>query len=267
MEFSYGQQFKVGIFVFIGVLVICLSIIFLGEDKMSFSGSHLLKVQFNQVPGLSKGSMISLAGVRVGNVERIEFASDSQNLVVVMKIDKAFEKRITEGTTATVKTLGALGDKYVYLKPGPVDGIPLKNGGFIPSETGDDLFDVIAKRGPELGNIVDVINEMNTLLKNLNQDNRSLVLMDNLITTTREFRQLALETRESLDKKKLREAIDRMANIMSKIDRGEGTLGALINDPSLHQKLTGMLGEAPRRQFLKPLIRDTIKERERVQKN
>lgn len=264
MEFSTSQQIQVGIFVVVGVLVMAISIIMLGDDQVSFSGTYELRVQLKQVQGLNKGSMASLAGMRVGNVERIEFAPDAQELVAVLSIDRSFQKRITEGSTAAIKTLGALGDRYVYIAPGPLDAAPLSDGAMIPSDSGEDLFDVLSKRGPELTNIVEVINEMNVLLRNINQDNRSRQLMDNLIGASAQLKALATDARESMDKEKLKDAINRMSNIMTKIDRGEGTLGALINDPTLHQKISNLFGDSSRRQFLKPLIRESIREDERI---
>jgi phospholipid/cholesterol/gamma-HCH transport system substrate-binding protein len=49
---------------------------------------------------------------------------------------------------------------------------------------------------------------------------------------------------------------------MKKIDRGQGTLGALVNDSSLHNRLSRLLGASPRNQFLKPIIRDSIQTHE-----
>ncbi len=263
MEFSTGQQIKVGIFVVVGIVIMCISIVLLGDDQVSFGGTYELRVKLLQVQGLNAGSMASLSGLRVGNVERIEFAADSQDLVAILKVDRQFQKRITEGATAQVKTLGALGDRYVYINPGPLEAQPLKDGATLPSDGGEDLLDIIAKRGSELGNVVDVINEMNTLLKNINDENRSKLLMDNLIGASQQLKLLAIDARASMDKDKLKEAINRMSSVMTKLDRGDGTLGALINDPSLHQKLTALLGDSPRRQFLKPLIRDTIRTEDR----
>jgi phospholipid/cholesterol/gamma-HCH transport system substrate-binding protein len=262
VEFSRGQQIKVGIFVTLGVLIMCLSIIYLGDEQVSLGGAYELRVRFKQVQGLNNGSQVSLAGLRVGNVERIEFSMDSQDLVAVLKIHREFKKRITEGAIASVKTLGALGDRYIFINPGPLDALPLAEGAWIPSDDTGDLLDVIAKRGPELANIVDVVNELNQLLKNINEDNRSRILMENLIAAAHQLKSFAAEARGSMDQQKLRDAINRMASVMTKIDQGQGTLGALINDPTLHQKLMSLLGESPRRQFLKPLIRENIRSQE-----
>jgi phospholipid/cholesterol/gamma-HCH transport system substrate-binding protein len=45
---------------------------------------------------------------------------------------------------------------------------------------------------------------------------------------------------------------------MTKIDSGQGTIGALINDPSLHDSLKAMVGGPDRKKNMKSLIRSTI---------
>lgn len=258
MEFSLHQQIKTGIFVLIGIVVISLSIIFLGEDRMSLTGTYRLFVELKQAQGLSRGSQVTLSGLRVGRVDVIDFSKSSTQLIAVLEIDQKYQQRITEGATVAVKTLGALGDKYIYINPGPADAPAVKSESTLPSDGGEDFLDLMAKKGNDLSNVVDVVNELEILLKNLNQNGRSAQMMENMITTSSQLKALVAETRESLNKDKMREAVTRMASIMAKIDKGDGTLGALINDPSLHQRLSSLLGDSPRRQFLKPMIRETI---------
>ncbi|MNY55717.1 hypothetical protein D3C86_1917210 [compost metagenome] len=67
---------------------------------------------------------------------------------------------------------------------------------------------------------------------------------------------------EDKGSEKLRDSIQRLDSILSKIDRGEGTLGALINDPTLHNQLRSMLGGSPRKNHMKSLIRTSIEQAE-----
>jgi phospholipid/cholesterol/gamma-HCH transport system substrate-binding protein len=254
LGFTRDQQMKVGIFVVIGVAVMALSILFLGQDQRIFSASFKLRVQFSQTQGISRGSIVSLSGVRAGSVEAVEFAPRSQDLIVILDIDTAYKSRFTEGAIASVRTLGALGDRFIFITPGPVDGKPLVENSFLPTDESPDFFDVVAKKGPGLANIVDVIDELNQLLKNMNHHGRSAELMSNLVTTTHELKSLSREARDSMK---------HFSSVMTKIDRGDGTLGALVNDPSLHQSLLSFVGASPRSQFIKPVLRESIKAREK----
>ena len=53
-------------------------------------------------------------------------------------------------------------------------------------------------------------------------------------------------------------SLDRLNNILGKIDRGEGTLGALINDSSLHDQLKSLVGGTQRKDHVKSLMRTSI---------
>lgn len=250
MEFSTDQQIKAGLFVVIGLIVISASIVFLGDDRMVFSKSYELRVQLSQVQGLTQGSLVNLSGYRVGSIKKLDFLKDSQDLVAVLEIDEKYQRRITEGTTASIKTLGALGDRYIYLTPGPLDGKPLAVNSLIPSESGGDFFDMMSKKSDQISSAVDVVTELDTLLKSLNHEERVGRLIDSFNNTAIQLKALTVESRSTMA---------HFSSVMNKLDRGDGTLGALINDPTLHQKLTSFLGESPKRQFLKPLIRESTK--------
>ena len=59
----------------------------------------------------------------------------------------------------------------------------------------------------------------------------------------------------SEDKNKdVKEILTRTKNILRKIDKGEGTLGALVNDLSLHKKAVSFLGGRPYTGLLKSIF-------------
>lgn len=259
------QTLKTGLFLLLGLIVIIFSIIILSGNKNIFISDYQLKAKFSEVQGLNVGSVVSLSGINVGNVAKIDFMGDQEQIVVTLRIESRYQSKITQNATAKVKTQGALGDRYVFIKP-ILDNSPvLKAGEFINVESEGDFFDVISKEGPKLTHIVDVISELKILLANLNKDQNSAKLIENLVNTTlqsqsflKEGQNLLSDFRNS-EQKELQEAIARLNSILGKIDRGEGSLGALINDPAVHDQLSSFLGKPPRNSYLKPLIRATIK--------
>lgn len=258
-------QYKVGLFIGAGLLVGMISILLLGGDKAFFTRYMRLSAHFSEVQGLFPGSVVSLAGIPVGNIESIYFVPDTNALNVVMKINKAFQDRLVEGTNAEVRTQGALGDKYIYLKPGSTGGTILADGSRIEGiET--DFVKMLTDRQDGAGRIIDLVKEMHILVANLNGDGRSARMMHNLSeaslklnSTLSNLDALLGEMRGQIpEDKKLRKALYSLSNIMEKIDEGKGTLGQLINDPSVHQNLKAFLGGSPRNQYLKSMIRETI---------
>lgn len=264
MESTSKHELKVGLFTVAGVFLFCLSIILLGGDKMLFSRMYKLKVLLPQVQGLAKGSVVTLSGLQVGNVDDVRFIAGSNDVEVEMNIELKIKPRITEGSIAAVKTQGALGDKYIYITPGPTGGKPLEEGSTLETDKAPDIIDLISSKGSQMGEIVDVIKELHVLLRNLNSEDRSARLMSNLVDVSGEMKAVMAEARDTFRIMKS-DTIQPLASVIKKIDRGDGTLGALINDPSLHNRLQSFLGDAPRNKFLKPLIRDSIQTHE--QKN
>lgn len=262
---SKKLEYKVGIFVGIGLVAIMLSILLLGGNRIVFTRYVNFKTHFKEVQGLFPGSVISLAGLPVGNVSEITFSNDNNQLEVHYLVDAKYSDRITQGTVASIRTQGALGDKYVYLEPGQIGGPALADGGAIPPEVGGDLFAMLTDKEDGLGNVIGLIKEMQILVKSLNSDGKITKSMNNITDATGQMKQtldhldgLIADLRGNKDDKQLEKAVRSLASVMEKIDKGQGTLGALINDPTVHQSLKGFLGGSPRNTYLKNVIRETI---------
>lgn len=80
--------------------------------------------------------------------------------------------------------------------------------------------------------------------------------MENIVSASQNIGALAKDPNISASFKHLK-------NVLYKIDSSEGTLGLLINDATLHDRLVGLLGDAPRNKYLKPLLREAIKQNEK----
>lgn len=258
-------QYKVGLFIGAGLLVLMVSILLLGGDKAFFTRYVRLQAHFTEVQGLFPGSVVSLAGMPVGNVESIDFLPDQNTLNVVLKINQKFQRKLVEGTTAEIRTQGALGDKFIYLKPGAPTGQPLEDGALIKGiET--DFMKMLTDREDGAARVIDLIKELHVLVASLNSNGRAAEMAQNLSeaskklnTTLSTLDALLVEVRDQIpENKKLRNALVRLSNIMEKIDEGKGTLGQLINDPSVHQNLKAFLGDSPRNRYMKSVIRETL---------
>lgn len=262
METTRSKEIKVGIFTVVGITLFCLSVILLGGDKFFFQRSYHLKIRLPQATGLGVGSVVSLSGVPVGNVQKIDFVDKSSDVEVTISLTQEVQSRVTDGSKASIKTQGALGDKYIYVAPGPVDAQPLKDGAILDTDRSPDFLDLIASKGAEMGEVVNVIKEVRILFENMNRDGRSGRLMTNLVDASGELSSFLKEGRETFRMMRT-DAIAPLASVMKKVDRGDGTIGALVNDPSLHNRISNFFGEQPRNKFLKPLIRESIETNEK----
>lgn len=266
---SNSNQLKVGIFIAAGTLLILVSIFFLGADKAIFTSYVRVHAHFEQVQGLAIGSVVSLSGVTVGNVEDITFLSEINALDVKMKINKEYLPRVRRGSQVEIRTQGALGDKFVFIIPGDQKNEVINEGDILEVAKATDLLGIISERGNETSRVFDIINELYKITHTMNADNRFAKIMVNLETastslsqTGKEANKVMAQVSEHRSGEKLARSIDKLDSILTKIDRGEGTLGALINDPSIHNRLKSALGGSTRKNHVENLLRTSIKKEE-----
>ncbi|MNT59791.1 hypothetical protein D3C72_1973280 [compost metagenome] len=107
------------------------------------------------------------------------------------------------------------------------------------------------------------------MTKTINSGNRLQHVFENLDQASQRISQASIGADKFLSQmnsnnggEKMRQSIDRLNSILTKIDRGDGTLGALINDPSLHTQLKGMMGGTKRDSHIKSLMRTSIEKAE-----
>lgn len=268
MESSVKTQIKVGAFLIGALAVILISIFMIGGDKSLFTGRIRLHAHFETVQGLAEGSVVSLSGVTIGNVERIDFIPEQNKLDVVMVVDKRFGPRVTRDAQVEIRTQGALGDKYIFVIAGDPKGQPVHDGDLIAVAESADILGMLSARGKETAKVFDIINELYKMTKTINGEGRLEKVMGNMAAASNDLRAVTADARKvtsglaDVNTAKLKSSVDRMDSIVSKIDRGEGTLGALINDPSLHEQLRAFLGASPRRQHLKNMLRTSVEKAE-----
>lgn len=270
MDATLKTQMKVGIFLAVGLLTVLTSIFMISGNSSLLSRQIKLHAHFDQVQGLAPGSVVSLAGLSVGNIESINFLPEQNKLDVVMNVDARYSSRITEGALVEIRTQGALGDKFIYILPSDPRNAPLKDGEVLGVAPASDLLSIFSERGKETEKIFDIINELHVMTKSITRDGLLARTMTDLSVTSANLRAVSEQARSfttGLDGEKsaaeLRASVRRMSSIMEKIDRGDGTLGALINDSSLHDQLRSFLGASPRKQQIRSMIRTSIEKSDR----
>lgn len=252
-------KLKVGVFLAAGIFVLVISVFMLGANKSVFQNSYRVSTYFDSVQGLNNGAVVSLAGVKVGNIESIDY-DETKNLVrVIFLIDSNYAKKTKTDSIVEIRTQGALGDKFLYITPG-TEGTPIDNRGELKSQYGNDLLAVLSKRGNESEKLFDTINNLNTIVKGLADQNKLPSLISKLDSAAGNLNESSVKIKTALAGNKLEQSMNRMENILEKIDNGQGTLGALINDRSLHDRLKSMLGAGQKQQAVKSIMKSSVEE-------
>jgi phospholipid/cholesterol/gamma-HCH transport system substrate-binding protein len=120
MRANRNLEIGTGLFVLLGFVALFFLTTQLPGSGLKFSrakaGYHVT-AEFDNVGDLKTGSPVTMAGVRVGEVEGIRYDFKDYKAVVTLRIDSQFNK-IPEDSDASIQTQGLLGGKYIGIGPG-----------------------------------------------------------------------------------------------------------------------------------------------------
>jgi len=112
-------ELKVGIFVFIGLIVLVIFLLSIGGFK-TWSSGYRINIKFSFVNGIKVGAPVRFAGVDVGEVKKVnlEFTPGENRSDVHLVIWIRGIIQIPSDSSVWVNTLGLLGEKYIEIIPG-----------------------------------------------------------------------------------------------------------------------------------------------------
>jgi phospholipid/cholesterol/gamma-HCH transport system substrate-binding protein len=117
---KHSSEIKIGVMVFIGIILCAGMIIFFSGSKARGKGYPIV-VYFDNAEGVIVGAPVMLSGVKAGKISQIKFISKPKSHVeLTLSIYK--EIRIQKGASAYIKSLGIMGERYVEIIPGKEDG-------------------------------------------------------------------------------------------------------------------------------------------------
>lgn len=252
-------QIKVGAFIISGIAVLLTTIFMLGSNKSFFSDVVEIHGYFDSVQGLNKGAVVSLAGVKVGNLDTTVFDENKNLVKVTLNVESDFKNKIKKDSRMEIRTQGALGDKYIYITPGAA-AETINHGDELATDYGNDILSVISKRGNESEKLFDILTDLKKITAALAQDNRLPNITANMDKTTANLARVSESLNKTVQSGSLDRSVTKLEKIIDKVDRGEGTLGALINDRSIHERLKSILGAGQKSQQVKNILKSSIEE-------
>jgi len=106
----------VGAFVIAGLVCLFYLAVKLGDVGLFKAPTYQVLARFTSVSGLKEGAFVEVAGVRVGDVERIELNIEEYLADVYLNINTSVP--LQDDAIASIRTQGIIGDKFVKITPG-----------------------------------------------------------------------------------------------------------------------------------------------------
>jgi len=140
-----GSAIKLGIVSLVLLVVTAAIVVVFGQ--MRFNNTYSYSAEFSNASGLKNGQFVRASGVEIGKVEKVRLIEGGTRAQVDFNVDRSI--LLYQSTTAQIRYLDLLGDRYVELTRGEGEGADrvLPPGGFIPLSRTSPALDLDALIG------------------------------------------------------------------------------------------------------------------------
>ena len=258
-----SQDVRVGLFVAFGAGLIMTAIMMLGGADSIFTRTNTYYTHLPTSEGLITGAKVVLSGIPVGVISQVDFDPATKTIRVTIKVIKKQAEWVKKGTIAEIVTQGVLGDKFLSLTPGEMDGPALENNSEIVTHVSKSFGEMLSRGDELMSSVSSIAASVDRLLKTFESGNRSEIFFQSLAHSAKNFSSASDKLNEELDGIAIKKTTRSLAMILDKINSGTGTLGALVNDPSLYEDTRSLIGGANRSKIVRNLVRKTIEDGEK----
>lgn len=178
-----------------------------------FTDTHTYTLTLDNATGITPGVEVTLAGLRVGSVQAIQLTPE-RRVRLDLRIDAQYAPYIR--TDSVARATMTLSGKVVIIDGGSADAPELGDGGALVSGGNFDALLALEKM-----DLVGNLERMQRILEDLNTLASQLRLGDG----------------------RLPEAVDGLVSLIGKLQRGEGSLGRLLQEDAPLDDVTGAVRE------------------------
>ncbi len=165
-----SKEFKTGIVAVIIIGVFIWGFNFLkGQNLFEGNARHFL-IEYNNIQGLNKASVVTINGLQVGKVVDIRFNDDPEKkgrLIVEISLDNDFE--FSKNSIAKIYSANLLGGQSLAIIPS-YEGDLAVSGDYLKGEVESDIFSTVGEKlNPLQAKLENVIVSADSLFQGVNQ--------------------------------------------------------------------------------------------------
>jgi phospholipid/cholesterol/gamma-HCH transport system substrate-binding protein len=152
---TFSNEAKIGLAVFGAVVVFVAGVMFLRGINLQ-TREYSLTILYKNVNGLQDGSPITVAGLRIGQVESMTLTGKA----IAVKVSIQKKVQLPSDSRAIIKSESIMGGKYIEITPGS-DNVMLKNHDTIAGAYEADLTELTATLAPISSNVLGILENVN----------------------------------------------------------------------------------------------------------
>jgi phospholipid/cholesterol/gamma-HCH transport system substrate-binding protein len=262
------SQLKVGLIVLVSLFLLStLLFLMTSASGMSlFSDKIIVHTYFENSSGLKPGAPVGLEGVTIGEVTKVTVTTAPDRkltpVFVTMKLDPKYKASLHTDTTASLSTVGVLGDTVVDLDSKEAHGPELKSGDELRTLATPSLTDIVKASQGTVDKLNTILTKMDTIVDGVqngqgtvgklikdpglyNRADRTVDELQTLVANLNAGKGSAgkLLTDDQLYAH-LNDTTAKLDDIATKLDAGKGSAGKLLTDDALYNNLNSSLAHA-----------------------
>lgn len=228
MKMEGTKKIIVGIFMAGCLFLFGVGLFLIGDSNQLFTKSFEIYADFEQITGIQSGGKVRVAGMDAGTVTRIQVPTrPGTKFRIYFRVVEKIHPIVREDSVVSIQTDGLLGNKFLQIEAGSAEAKIARDHSMIRSAEPFDWGDLM----DEVNNAVKQVNEILAGVKD--QVNATL---SQLQDTTKAADEIIKDAKPQV--RSILASADRVAEdlrgLADGIQRGEGTVGALLKDPELY---------------------------------
>ena len=224
MTQRWTLEVKVGAFIVLGIVLLIFFIFAIGDLSTAFQPGYRLHVVFDSANGITDGSPVQYAGVEVGKVQAVHiiYPKDQPTPKVELVVRLPSRVSVRADDEASISTFGLLGEKFLEIRPGPGAGAMVEPDGQLLGKPPVSTERIIERSDEVLNEFKQTLQGLNSLVGDPEARIYLKEAMHEARDATRNWKVLG----------------ERLNLAMSYAESGQGSLGHLLFNDELYQRVT-----------------------------
>jgi phospholipid/cholesterol/gamma-HCH transport system substrate-binding protein len=190
-------EWKVGLFVFIGLALLGVLLLEFSKGLTFFRPTYRIYLHSENVGGLKTRATVLMAGVQVGSVADIRLAPSGTNVTIVLRIFSHYE--IHKDARFDIQQSGFLGDNYVAIIPTRNEGDIFHDKEEAQAEPPFNLVEFVGSSKSVLDRVEATIQRLDAAITNVNSMLLNPRTLTNVTETVANLRVLSAHALVTVD--------------------------------------------------------------------
>lgn len=232
MNTDSKNNLKLGTFVFLGFILLVISLFYIGNRNSFLSSNIKLKARFSNINGLQEGNNVLFSGINAGTVKSIKLLN-SRTIEVTMLMKREIVSQIPVNSKIAIGTDGLMGNKLLNITPSDTDAGMVRDGDYLVVEKTADIDQILTRLLHSTDNIQVVSQALKNVILRIEQSELlSLMEKKELSENLQQSMSNIHMTTENTQKLTLT-----LQKIVENIHSGKGAAGLLLSDKAFADDL------------------------------